>query len=162
MSNTTTHTTGIGNIQFMAAARPVVNKFAKGKKEYSIRIELNTNDECLDHIRGINSKKVDTDKNKELASTGKAVLNFTSDYAPKVKLADGTLLTTEQVPFFNSKVDEGTAVVTYKVIDFGDNKIIRLSEIQIMSLNLAPREEKQGETTYSDEEVAAKLKALSN
>lgn len=141
---TTTHTTAEGKILFLAAAKAFKNKRSE-KEEYSIKIELDSNDAAVAHLAEIASYKVETKTNRALEGTGKTVINFTSSFAPMVIGADGAELKGKEIPFFDSRKDEGTAVVSYKVIDFGDNKIVRLSGIKLKELKLAPREA-QGES----------------
>ena len=136
----TEHATGVGEILFMAAAKALDNK-RTGKAEFSIKVKLDANDAAVTHLRDIASYKIDTKTNRALEGSGQVVVNFTSDFDPKVMGADNEVLSGREIPFFDGRKDKGTAFVTYKVIDYGDNKIVRLSGIKLASLDLAPRDE---------------------
>jgi len=134
------HSTGQGQILFMAAAKALTNKKTQ-KQEYSIKIKLDPADAAVAQLRDIAPYKVDTKTNREL--NGEAiVVNFTSDFAPTVVDANGEKLESQEIPFFDGRIDTGTAMVTYKVIQYENNTIVRLSGIKLMELNLAPRDEK--------------------
>ena len=156
MSNKiTNHTTGVGEIQFMAVARPLNNKFT-GKEEYSIRLLLDENDPCVEHLRGINDRKIDNSTNRKLAGTGKVSIGFTTAYKPTVVGVDGEEILEGEVPFFNGLNDKGTGVVMYTVVEYDKTSVIRLAGVRLKSLELAPREE--GESTASD--ILSKLKEI--
>lgn len=171
MSKTiTSYTTGSADILFMAAARPLTNK-GTGKEEYSIKLAI---DSATAEGKAVSSLlfdiaeyKIDTKTNRGLQrkgelsadySSGKFVVSFISNYAPVVTDWEGNTLEGSSVPFFDGRKDTGTANVTFKVIDYGDNKIVRLHGIQLMKLNLAPREEIASETSVDG--LRSKLKAL--
>lgn len=166
MSNKTTkHFTGEGEIQFMAAARPFTNQ-KNGKQEYSIKIKLLADDSAVDHLRSIAEYKVDTKTNRALAGTGEVIINFTSTFPVQVISPTGEKLTakseegeilTDNVPFFDSRVDSGKAMVEYKVIDYGDVKVVRLAGIALTELNLTEKEIKS-----STNELLEKAKAIHN
>lgn len=136
----TEHATGEGQILFMAAAKPLTSQKTQ-KTEYSIKLKLSESDPAIEHLRSVAEYKIDTKTNRALAGTGEVVVNFSSTYAPKVLGLDGQELKDNSIPFFDGRKDSGTAAVTYKVIDFGNNQIIRLSGIKLQSLNLAPRDD---------------------
>lgn len=140
----TEHTTGTGEILFMAAAKAFTNK-RTNKSEFSIKVKLSGSDEAVKHLSDIASYKVDTKTNRSLKESGASeiVINFTSDYAPKVLGLEGEELKGSEIPFFDGRKDKGSAIVSYKVIDYGTNKIVRLSGIRFLELNLAPRDEKE-------------------
>lgn len=143
MTVTTEHLTGVGEIKFMAVGRPLTNQ-KSGKSEYSIKLRLPEGDSSIAHLSEIADYKVDTKSNrKNLAGDGHKFINFASDYAPKIMDSDGNVLEGDDIPFFDSREDTGTAVVSYKVIDFGDNKIVRLGGVKLMQLNLTEKEGKE-------------------
>ena len=141
----TEYVTGIGHILFMAAAKPLTNQ-RTGKTEYSIKMKFVDSDPCISHLSDIASYKIDTKTNRELSGTGEMVVSFNSEFAPKIVGADNTVLEGSAIPFFDGRIDKGTAVVSYKVIDYGNNKIVRLSGIKLVSLDLAVREGSSGDT----------------
>jgi len=149
----TYHTTGPVDVKFMAIARPLTNK-KSGKEEYSLKSVMDRTDPALSHLKEIAEYKVDTKTNRNLEDKSKVVINFSSTFAPKVKDVDGNELLGKDIPFFDGRTDTGTAIVTYSVIDYGDNKIVRLAGVQLLSLNLAPREEKGGTV----DQIKAKLR----
>lgn len=136
----TEHATSVGSIQFMAAARALMNQKA-GKEEYSIKIKLSESDPAVAHLKEVAEYKVDTKTNRALSGTGEVIVNFSSTFAPKVLDSDNCELTGKEIPFFDGRKDSGEAVVSYKVIDYGNNKIVRLSGIKLLNLELAPRDE---------------------
>jgi hypothetical protein len=138
--NVTEHTTGAGEILFMAAAKALNNK-KTGKTEFSIKLKLPATDPCISHLTSVANYKVDTKTNRAMQDSGNMVINFSSNFAPTVVDADNSALEGSSVPFFDGRKDKGTAAVTYKVIDYGDNQIVRLSGIKLLSLDLAPRDE---------------------
>lgn len=137
----TIHQTGKASVKFMAAARALKN-IKNGKEEFSVKLELLNSQEntqaLRDHLMEVAEYKVDTKTNRKLDD--RMVVNFSSTYAPKVYDAQGTELTGQDIPFFDGRIDTGTVDVTYKVIDYGTNKIVRLAGIKILDLNLAPRD----------------------
>lgn len=155
MSKTITeHSTGKGSILFMAAARALNNK-KTGKTEYSVKLKLSEDDAAVAHLKDIASYKVDTKTNRAMSGSGEVVINFTSDFAPTVLDTDNNVLEGNEIPFFDGRKDTGIAAVTYKVIDYGDNSIVRLSGIKLSSLNLAERED-------SGQSVDVTLETLKN
>lgn len=142
MAKITNHVTSVGDILFMAAARPLKNQ-RTGKEEYTIKVKLDESVEgTLDvknHLLEVAEYKVDTKTNRQLS--GELILNFSSNFAPEVMGPDGQVWKGKEIPFFDGRKDTGKAAVSYNVIDYGDNKIVRLAGIKIVDLNLAPREE---------------------
>lgn len=137
----TEHATGLGEILFMAAAKALTNQKTQ-KTEFSIKLKLPENDAAVEHLREIASYKVDTKTNRAMAGSGEVVINFTSEYQPKVLGSDNEELTDQAIPYFDGRKDTGTAAVTYKVITYDNgNSIVRLSGIKLISLNQTPREE---------------------
>ena len=55
----TDHVTGVGEIQFMAVAKALLNQ-KTGKEEYSLKIKLKSEDAVVAHLREIADYKVDT------------------------------------------------------------------------------------------------------
>jgi hypothetical protein len=145
--------TGIGEVQFMAAARAFENKQTK-KKEYSVRVLLDKGDEAIGHLLGIQPKKINTDNNRA-RNDGHKVVNFVSTFAPQMTDAKGNKLSAEEVPFFDSRIDTAKVKVTYVTPTYGDTQIVRLHGIQIMEMTLAKRE---GESSIAEHE--ANLEAL--
>ncbi len=133
------HTTEVGNILFMAAARPLLNT-KNNKQEFSVKMELNNTDTSISHLEEVASYKIDTKTNRKLTGTNKVIVNFSSEFAPVVLDSNNNKMEGKEIPFFDGRIDTGTAVVSYKVINYGDNTIVRLSGIKLLSLNLAPRE----------------------
>lgn len=152
----TEHTTETGKILFMAVARPLLNA-KTGKEEFSVKMELNNTDTSISHLEEVASYKVDTKTNRKLAGTNKVVVNFSSEFAPVVLDSNNNKMEGREIPFFDGRVDSGTAVVSYKVINYGDNTIVRLSGIKLLSLELAPRE---NSTTDSLDVTLEKLKNI--
>jgi hypothetical protein len=150
----TEHKTATGSVLFMAAAKAFTNK-KTNKSEYSIKVKLQSTDQAVAHLSEIAEYKVDTKTNRALEGTGEVVINFATDYAPIVTGADGAELKGREIPFFDGRKDTGSAIVSYKVIDYGNNKIVRLSGIQLLELNLAPRGE---DTGVSVDELEAQIK----
>ena len=155
--NITEHTTNLGTILFMAAAKPILNK-KNNKKEYSVKVELNSNDPAVAHLREIADYKVDTKTNRASTDKSKLIVNFTSDFNPTVTSPSGETLEGDSVPFFDGRTDKGTATVQYKVIDYGTNKIVRLSGITLNTLSLAPREPWEPKSRTNDLKNAIKSK----
>lgn len=155
----TNHVTGPVDIKFMAVARPFNNQ-KSGKSEYSIKALLDSSDQAVSHLREVAEYKVDTKTNRNSTDKSKVTINFMSSLQdkdgnyvqPKVMDVDGNVLTGADIPFFDGRTDTGTAIVTYSVIDYGDNKIVRLSGVKLLELNLAPREE-GGATTNEIEQL---------
>lgn len=148
-STTTVHSTGTGEILFMSAARAFTNQ-KTGKSEFSIKVKLQDSDSAVSHLKTIAEYKVDTKTNRALKGTGTTVITFASDYAPKVFGSDGVELTGKDIPYFDGRKDTGTATVSYKVIDFGNNKIVRLSGITLNSLTIAPKGAEQSLDSLMD------------
>jgi len=144
MSKTTEYATQQGDILFMAAARPLLNN-KNGKTEFSIKLKLKTSDPAVAHLTDVANYKIDTKTNRTSKDKDTVIVNFTSEFAPLVSDESGQL-ESKDVPFFDGRKDTGTALITYKVIDFGDNQIVRLSGIKLVNLNLAPREAKGNST----------------
>lgn len=144
-----TFTTGVGQMLFMAAAKPLTNK-KTGKTEYSIKLLLDNADQSVAHINSINDRKV------VKKDTGRQI-NFTSDFAPNVYDADNNKLEGANIPFFDGRIDSGKAAVSYKVISYGDTKIIRLAGIKLLELNLAQRE---NDDSQSVDSIAESLKNI--
>lgn len=140
----TNHVTGPMDIKFMAVARPF-------KEEYSINGFLDANDPAIAHLTEVAEYKVDTKTNRKLEDKSKLKVNFTTTFEPKVFDEDSNELTGTDIPFFDGRIDSGTAIVTYVVVDYGDNKIVRLSGVKLLALNLAPREEGGANTSEIDQ-----------
>lgn len=140
MSKVTEHATQQGEILFMAASRPLLNK-KNGKTEYSIKVRLNRADPAVAHLSEVANYKIDTKTNRTSKDKDTVIVNFTSEFAPLVSDQTGKL-ESKDVPFFDGRKDTGTAIVAYKLIDFGDNQIVRLSGLKLLELNLTPREAK--------------------
>lgn len=142
MSKTTNHTTQAGEILWLSVARPKLNE-KNGKSEYSIKLKLNRNDPAVAHLSEIAEYKIDTKTNRKNNDPDYVIVNFTcgDKFQPEVVGADGQTLRGNEIPFFNGLKDKGTAAVVYSVIDYDGNKIVRLSGVKLMSLDLAPREE---------------------
>lgn len=153
----TTHVTGAGNILFMAAAKPIVNK-QSGKSEYSIKLELDATDPAVEHLSQVADYKVDTKTNRSLQGTGKVIINFSTTFEPQITDVENNVLTERDVPFFDSRVDTGKAAVAYKVVNYGDKSIVRLAGIKLLELNMAPRENSSKDTLN---DTLAKLKNIS-
>ena len=151
----TDHVTGVGEIQFMAVARALLNQ-KTGKEEYSLKIKLKSDDASIAHLKEVAEYKIDTKTNRALEGTGEVIVNFTSDFAPTVLSADNTKLTGTEIPFFDGRRDKGTAAVSYKVIDYGNNKIVRLAGVKLVDLDLAPREE----TSQTTDQLMEQLKNI--
>lgn len=147
----TNHVTGPVDIKFMAVARPFKN-LKSGKAEYSIKALLDSSDPAVSHLKSVAEYKIDTKTNRNSTDKSKVTVNFATTFEPKVMNSDGDLLTGTSIPFFDGRTDTGTAIVTYSVIDYGDNKIVRLSGVKLLELNLAPREE-GGATTSEIENL---------
>ena len=154
MAKITEHSTSVGEILFMAAAKAFKSK-KTGKEEFSIKLKLDSSDKAVAHLKEIAEYKGDTKTNRALEGTGEVVINFTSDFDPKVLGVDNALLQGREIPFFDGRKDKGKAAVTYKVIDYGNNKIVRLSGIKLVSLDLAEREN-------SGQSLDVTLEALKN
>ena len=135
---TTEHATGVGEVLFMAAARPLTNA-KTGKSEYSVKIRLSAEDAAVAHLKEIAEYKIDTKTNRSLEGTGQVIVNFTTEFEPTVMDASNEVLAAAEVPFFDGRTDKATAAVSYKVIDYGNNKIVRLSGIKLLSLDIAPK-----------------------
>ena len=144
-----TFATGVGQILFMAAAKPINNK-KTGKTEYSIKVLLDTADQSVQHLNSINDRKV-------VKKDNGMQVNFTSDFAPTVLDADGNKLEGSNIPFFDGRIDSGKAAVSYKVIDYGNTQIIRLAGIKLLELNLAQRE---NDDSQSVDSIAESLKNI--
>jgi hypothetical protein len=136
----TEHVTGKAEILFMAAAKALHNK-RTGKSEFSIKVKLSSDDAAVTHLKEIANYKIDTKTNRALEGTNTTVVNFASDFAPEVVDMSNESLQGSEIPYFDGRKDTGTAFVSYKVIDYGDNKIVRLSGIKLNELNLVPRDE---------------------
>jgi len=146
MSKTITeHTTGEAEILFMAAAKALLNK-RTNKSEFSIKLKLKADSAEVKHLKEIANYKIDTKTNRALEGTGEVIVNFASDFDPKVLGADNEVLEGNDIPFFDGRKDTGTAAISYKVIDYGDNKIVRLSGIKLINLNLTPRDGEAGDS----------------
>lgn len=155
----TEHATGVGQVLFMMAAKPFQNE-GQAKPQYSIKLQLDVNDQAISHLLTVNDAKVNTVANATLKAEGIQRINFSSDYQPDVIGVEGIKLEQEDIPFFNTtKGDTATAAVTYKVIDYGQGKkpLVRLSGIKLVSLNMAAREESGSST----EDLLASLKNIS-
>lgn len=149
----TNHVTGPMDIKFMAVARPFKN-IKSGKDEYSVKGLLDVTDPAISHLTSVAEYKVDTKTNRNSTDKSKMTINFTTGFTPKVYDVSGNELTGSDIPFFDGRIDSGKAIVSYSVIDYGDNKIVRLAGVKLLELNLAPREE--GTSTMS--EIDAMLK----
>ena len=125
---------------------------------YVTEVALDEDDDAVRHLKDIAPYKVNTDSNRMQKEQGKVIINFASNFAPKIVDSEGHQLfgveevkakeakgarveAEEKAPFFDGRKDKGTAAISYKVIDYGDNKIVRLSGAKLLSLELAPREE---------------------
>lgn len=140
MSETTEHVTGIGEIMFMAVARPLKNQ-KTGQDEYSIKIKVDENEPVIGLLKDCNPKRIDNETNRGLAGSGTLVLNFHSNFEVAVVNSEGQQLTGNDIPFFDGRVDTGKANVSFKVIDYGKNKIVRLSGVVLQDLQLTERED---------------------
>ena len=147
----TNHLTGPMNIKFMAVARPFKN-IKSGKSEFSIKGWLDASDEAVAHLTSVAEYKVDTKTNRNLEDKSSLMINFTTNYEPKVYNVDGVELLGNDIPFYDGRIDKGSAVVSYNLIDYGDTSIVRLTGVKLLSLNLAPREE-GGATTSEIENL---------
>ena len=136
--NVTSHTTLEGEVLFMSAARAFKNK-KNGKEEFSIKVKLKDSDPAIKHLKEVAEYKVDTKTNRALEGTGEVIVSFTSSFAPLVVDMHNKILKDKEIPFFDGRKDKATALVGYKVIDFGDNRIVRLAKITLTALTLAPR-----------------------
>lgn len=150
------HSTAVGNIKFMAIARPLLNK-QTGKEEYSIKLEFDgSTPEGLalrQAIQAVQPKKIVTNN---VSKQGNFILSFSTTYAPTVLDSEDNPLTGDTVPFFDSRTDTGQASVVYNVIDYGNTQIIRLAGVKLMQLDLAEREDSGG---ASADEILKLLKA---
>lgn len=140
-NQTTEHFTGTGEILFMAAGRALLNK-KTGKEEYSIKLRLKKDDQAVKHLQEIADYKIDTKTNRANANSDSVIVNFTSSFAPIVADSEGAL-EADQIPRFDGRTDTGTAAVVYKVVDFGDKKIVRLAGIKLKDLKLAEKSSNQ-------------------
>lgn len=136
-NNVTYHTTEEADVLFMAAARALKDKVS-GKEEFSIKLKLLDGSETVSHLMEVSEAKIDTKTNRKLV--GEKHVNFSSTFAPTVVGADGKKLEQGSIPFFDGRKDKARAKVTYKVITYPTKTLIRLQGIQLMSLDLAPRE----------------------
>ena len=139
-ATTTTHVTGVGEIMFMAAGRPL--KDDNGNDQYSIKLKLSDSDPSISHLKGVSPKKIDTANNRaNKAGDGYLFVNFSSSFAPDVADKGGVKLEGDDIPYFDSRVDTGTAAVSYKVVTYPDGKsIVRLAAIKLIDLNITDKE----------------------
>lgn len=154
MATTTEHLSGVGQVLFMAAARPM--KTDEGTDEFTIKVRFAETDPVIVHLKEISPKKLDTKTNRGMEGTGELIVSFSSQFAPKVFGLDNRELTGREIPFFDGRKDKATAAVSYKVIDYGKKVVVRLSGIKLVSLDQAPREE--GGVSTSD--ILNKLKEI--
>lgn len=157
----TDHITGKAQILFMAAARPLTNKRTE-KEEFSIKIKIEDTDTVVKHLSEIADYKIDTKTNRLKENEGFKIISFSSDFAPAVFDKSNTKLEGEEIPYFDGRYDKGEAVVLYKVIDYGNNKIVRLAGIKILDIVKGDRED-TGDSTVSTgnmEDIMAKLKEI--
>lgn len=154
MATTTEHLTGVGTVLFMAAARPM--KDDEGRDEFTIKVRFAETDPVIAHLSAVSPKKLDTKTNRGMEGTGELVVSFSTQFAPKVFGLDNRELTGREIPFFDGRKDKATAAVSYKVVDYGKNVVVRLSGIKLVSLDQAPREE--GGVSTSD--ILSKLKEI--
>ena len=96
MSKVTEHATGVGEILFMAVAKPLKNK--AGKDEYSIKLKLAEDDAAVEHFKAIAKYKVDTKTNRALAGSGNVVINFTTNFPVPVVSENHELLAEGDIP----------------------------------------------------------------
>lgn len=134
----TKHVTGVGEILFMFVKVPFTDK-ATGKQEYTIKLKLAESDDAVGHLLEVSPAKIDTKVNAKLTD-GTKIINFGSSYQPIVADAEGNKIDSTNIPFFDSRVDKGKAKVEYSVIEYPNKTIVRLSSIQLVDLQLAPRE----------------------
>ena len=136
----TTHATGKGEIMFMAAGRPL--KDDNGNDQYTIKLRLKTTDDSVAHLKTVSPKKIDTANNRaNKAGDGYVFVNFSSSFAPEVADKEGVKLEGEDIPYFDSREDTGTAAVSYKVVTYPDGKSsVRLAAIKLIDLNLTDKE----------------------
>lgn len=151
----TEHSTQAGKVLFMSAARPWKNE-KTGKAEFSVKVVLNSDDPAVSHLREIADYKVDTKTNRAATDKSKVTISFTSEFAPTVHSPSGEKLEGQDIPYYDGRIDNATATVNYKVIDYGNTKIVRLSGINLQSLELAPREPKGS----SQDSIEKTLKSL--
>lgn len=152
-SKTTHYSTQEGTVLFAAIQEQFATnlkrkqiKTGKATEEshlYSVRIKLNSSDPAIETIRNVNEAKVDTKANAKLQATepNSTIINFSSNYLPKVVDVSGNELTGDLIPVFDGRSDSATAVVTFSVIDYGKSSIVRLTGIRFLSLEQAPKEE---------------------
>lgn len=146
------HSSGTGDIQFMAVKHTVVkDPKDKGNKEakriYTIRLLMDSNTEggltLKNLLLEVNPAKIKTLKNAELINEGKGNLYYVSfesdaNHQPRVIGIDGTQLTGEDVPRF-TKGSTGKASVDFAVITYSDGtQIVRMNQVNLSELNIAP------------------------
>lgn len=156
------HITGKAQVLFMAAARALTNK-RTNKEEFSIKIKIEEKDESVKHLSEVADYKVDTKTNRLKENKGFKIISFSSDFAPAVFDKSNTRLEADEIPFFDGRYDKGEAVVLYKVIDYGSNKIVRLSGIKILDIVKGERPDSDGEGSGSSvamDDIMAKLKEI--
>jgi len=120
----TTHITPAGDIKFAAIARPIKNS-RTAEDEFVIRLQIDGTTAAgmtfKKTIHQINNKKVvttrlDADGNDTLnLPAGHFLVTFNSKRAPQVFNEAGVEIKDREIPFFNSKTDQGQAVVEYLV-----------------------------------------------
>lgn len=154
MAKATEHLSGVGTVLFMAAARPM--KDENGRDEFVIKVRFAETDPVIAHLKDVSPRKLDTKTNRGMEGTGELVVSFSSQFAPKVFGLDNRELTGREIPFFDGRRDKATAAVAYKVMDYGNKTVLRLSGIKLVTLDQAPREE--GQVSTSD--ILAKLKDI--
>lgn len=133
---TTSHSTGIGNIKFMVLNEGFAAALARKnntKVTYSIKLELPENDEAVQHLSKVSPKKIVRN------SDGTVTINFGSDFMVPVVDSEDNELKGENIPAFNGLTDSGTATAMYNVITYGQKTIVRLSGVKLWKLDLAPR-----------------------
>lgn len=152
--------TPVGDIVFMAAARPMQND--KGKDEYSLKLRFDSTSEdaqaFADMLRKYDSRKVDTAHNK---ATGELVVNFKTGFQPGVVDGEGNDM---EAPFFDGRNDSGQAQaqIIIKKLDTpiqSTTHVVYLTGIALSNLELAERED-QGSNTGTAK-LVEKLQKLS-
>ena len=150
-------TSPVGEIQFLALSRPV-KTFDGDSEVYKIRCKFDgTTAEGMAFraaVEAVNAKKiVTTEKNAEGRIVdlpeGFFIVNAQSKYVPTVLDANGTELTEDAIPYFDSRTDTGTAKFQAKVDTRGKQGTIHLTGVVLQDLTLAEREETET-TNYAD------------
>lgn len=158
-AQTETFSTGVGKILFMAANKPLKNTKAD-KIEYSIKLELDENDQAVKHLAEVAEYKVDTKTNRALKGTGKVNISFTSTFQPTVVDAEGNKIEGSEIPFFDGRFDKGEAKVIYSVVNYDKSTIVRLTGIKLLSVEINPDKPVSSKGTGTLNSILDKLKTL--